>query len=66
MLIEPVGEGDDVGLKLVEAMGQFVAAVELVTPGGLGTLDAGGADVVRHLSNVVDWLTSLCFGLEAE
>ena len=23
-------------------------------------------DVVRHLSNVVDWLTSLCFGLEAE
>jgi hypothetical protein len=40
VVVEPMGEGVDVGPELVEAMGQIVAAVELVAPGGLGALDA--------------------------
>ncbi len=40
MVVEPVGEGIDEGLQLIDSMRQIVGCIELMPPGRLGPFDA--------------------------
>ncbi len=40
MVVEPVGEGIDEGLQLIDSMRQIVGCIELISPGRLGPFDA--------------------------